>query len=131
MTDGEKTPRKKAARRPARMKAYATFDAWRAGQSPAHRRLIGTLRRLVADAAPALEESVKWGNGCWLKGKSPIVYLHAETDHLHFGFFHGATLDDPRGLLHGKGKYVRHVKVHRPADIDAAALRAFVRQASR
>jgi len=112
-------------------KAYATFDLYLADQSPVNQKVIRALRRFVKRVAPKLEESVKWGNGCWLKGKAPVSYVYSAPDHVQFGFFHGAALDDPRGLLEGSGEYVRHVKVRATRDIDEAAFGALLRQAAR
>jgi len=39
------------------------------------------------------------------------AYLNAFGAHVNVGFFHGAALDDPAGLLEGSGKRVRHVKL--------------------
>jgi hypothetical protein len=100
--------------------AYLSFDAYAADQTAFHRRLIAPLRRFVAATAPGLVEAVKWGNGCWLAGKAPVAYVYADVDHLQFGFFRGASLRDPLGLLHGNGQYVRHIKLRRPADLDRA-----------
>jgi hypothetical protein len=50
---------------------------------------------------------------------------------VQFGFFRGAALDDKKGLLEGKGQYVRHIKVHSAADIDRTAIAALLRQAMR
>lgn len=115
----------------AKMKAYASFDLYLADQPPKNRTVIRALRRFVGRAAPKLTESVKWGNGCWVKGKAPVSYVYSAPDHVQFGFFRGASLDDPRGLLQGKGEYVRHVKLRTPKDLDEAAFRALLRQAAR
>lgn len=112
-------------------KAYSSFDDYVADQSRLHRRLIAALRPFVARVAPDLQESVKWGNGCWLAGKVPVCYVYAAPDYLQFGFFRGATLADPGGLLHGDGQYVRHAKVREPGDVDEAAFAALLRQAIR
>ena len=114
-----------------KMKAYATFALYLAGQSPKNRAVLRALRGFVKGAAPGLEESVKWGNGCWLKDGSPVAYVYSDTDHVQFGFLRGASLRDPKGLLQGKGQYVRHVKVRRAADIDPGAFGALLRQAVR
>ena len=81
--------------------------------------------------APELEEAVKWGNGCWVKGKAPVAYVYSDKDHVQFGFIRGASLKDPKSLLVGKGQYVRHVKVRAVKDIDEAAFWALLRQAAR
>ena len=114
-----------------KMKAYATFDLYLADQPPKNRTLIRALRKFVKRAAPKLQESVKWGNGCWLNGKAPVSYVYSAPDYVQFGFFRGASLEDPKRVLEGKGQYVRHIKVRTPRDIDETAFRALLRQASR
>jgi hypothetical protein len=114
-----------------KMKRYATFDEFYADQTPKNRSILRGLRKLVKRTAPALEESVKWGNGCWIQGKAPVCYAHVEPDHLQFGFFAGASLEDPKGLLVGKGQYVRHIKLRKPADIQERAFAALLKQAAR
>jgi hypothetical protein len=113
------------------MKAYATFDLYLADQPPRNQKLIRALRAFVERTAPKLTESVKWGNGCWLKGTAPVAYVYSAPDHVQLGFFRGASLADPRHLLEGKGEYVRHVKVRKSVDIDAAAFGALLRQAGK
>ena len=114
----------------ARMKAYASFDDYLAGQSPKNQKVIRALRKFVKRTEPSLSESVKWGNGCWLGKKGPVAYVYADTDHVQFGFFRGSSLKDPKGLLVGKGEYVRHTKVRRPSEIDERAFAALLRQAA-
>ena len=64
-----------------KMKAYATFDQYLTDQPARNQRIIRVLRKFVKRAAPQLDESVKWGNGCWVKGKAlwPTRILHATT----------------------------------------------------
>lgn len=114
-----------------KMKTYTTFDLYLADQTPKNRTLIRTLRKFVKRVAPKLQESVKWGNGCWVKGTAPISYVYSTPTYVQFGFFHGASLADPHGLLEGKGQCVRHIKVRTAKDIDEAAFGALLRQAAR
>ena len=113
------------------MKRYATFDEYFADQPSKNRSIIRALRKFVERKAPQLEESVKWGNGCWLKGKVPVAYVYSAPDHVQFGFFAGARLKDPKGLLRGEGKYVRHIRLVKPSGIDEPAFRALLKQAAR
>jgi hypothetical protein len=48
-------------------------------------------------------------------------YVNAFSAHVNIGFFHGALLDDPAGLLEGAGKRMRHVKLvwAKPVNTDA------------
>ena len=114
-----------------KMKRYASFDEYFADQAPKNRSTIRALRRFVERAAPRLQESVKWGNGCWLKGETPVAYVYSAPDHVQFGFFAGARLKDPKGLLLGAGKFVRHIRLLKPSEIDEPAFRALLKQAVR
>ncbi len=113
------------------MKAYASFDKYLAGQKPAHQRIIRALRRFVKRVEPKLTESVKWGNGCWLKGKAFVSYVYSGPEYVQFGFVAGSRLKDPKKLLHGGGKYVRHLRVFKPSDIDRRYFAALLRHAVR
>lgn len=112
-----------------KMKAYPSFDAYLADQPAKNQAIIRALRRFVKKAQPRLVESVKWGNGCWLKDNKPVAYVYSEKGFVQFGFFRGSSLKDPKGLLEGKGQYVRHIKVRGPSVIDRAAFTALLKQA--
>ena len=114
--------------KPQKMKAYASFAEWKTDQSMKNQTLITALSRLVKNAAPELTPTVKWGQGCWTLGDAPKIYFHAEPDHVQFGFYAGAKLKDPEGLLAGSGKHVRHVKVCTPRGIPREALVRLVGQ---
>jgi hypothetical protein len=119
-----------------KMKKYASFDDYLDDQPTKNRSIIRALRRFVKRVEPKLEESVKWGNGCWVKerapkGKVPVSFVYSAPDHVQFGFLHGSALKDPKGLLEGNGQYVRHVKIRKPSDIDEDVFKAFLRQAAR
>src|SRR5436189_3627281 len=49
-------------------------------------------------------------------------YVNAFKDHVNVGFFRGAEIADPEGLLEGTGKFMRHVKLRPEGDVNAAAL---------
>ena len=114
--------------KPRKMKAYASFADWKKDQSAKHRKLICQIERLVEDVAPHFTTSVKWGQGCWVDGATPKLYVHAEDDHLQFGFFNGSSLEDPHDRLVGSGKYVRHIKVRSTRDLDDPTVLPLVRQ---
>jgi hypothetical protein len=114
--------------KPQKMKAYSSFDEWKSDQSASNQRLIVALSRIVKQTAPEFTPSVKWGQGCWTVEEAPKVYIHAEPDHVQFGFYAGATLKDPGALLVGKGKHVRHLKVFTTRGIPRKALVALLEQ---
>jgi hypothetical protein len=113
-----------------KMKKYASFNDYLKDQAPQNQAVIGALRRFVKRVEPKLKESVKWGNGCWIGSNGPVAYVYSATEYVQFGFFYGSFLKDPRGLLEGKGKYVRHTKVRDASEIDERAFAALLKQAS-
>lgn len=62
---------------------------------------------------------------------APFAYVGAFKEHINVGFFHGAFLPDPAGLLNGTGKQMRHVKVKPGVAVDEAALEALIAAAYR
>jgi hypothetical protein len=58
-------------------------------------------------------------------------YVNAFTAHVNVGFFQGAGLPDPNGLLEGTGKFMRHVKLRPGNDVDAGALLELIEAAYR
>ena len=55
-----------------------------------------------------------------------FVYVNAYTAHVNVGFFRGAELRDPAGILEGGGKYMRHVKLRLNRDTDEMGLRDLI-----
>lgn len=59
-------------------------------------------------------------------GEAAFAYVGAFRAHASVGFFGGAELADPAGLLEGTGKYMRHVKLRLDRDIDTRALMSLI-----
>jgi hypothetical protein len=95
---------------------------------PRQREVVRALREFVLREGPELHEAVKWGAPCYL-GKKLVCSIAAHADHTNLEFYRGASLKDPRGLLEGTGKSLRHVKFHAPDDVKGAALRPMLREA--
>jgi hypothetical protein len=57
---------------------------------------------------------------------APFGYVNVFTNHMNVGFFCGAELDDPEGLLQGSGKRMRHVKLKPGGSVDPAALNILI-----
>lgn len=53
---------------------------------------------------------------------APFGYVNSFKSHVNVGFFYGAMLADPAGLLDGSGKRMRHVKLKPGSQLNAAAL---------
>src|ERR1051325_760051 len=53
---------------------------------------------------------------------APFGYVNVFTAHVNVGFFCGAALQDPAGMLEGTGKRMRHVKLKPGSEPDFSAL---------
>ncbi len=62
-------------------------------------------------------------------GEAAFGYVNAFTAHVNVGFFLGAEIADPSGLLTGTGKFMRHVKLLPETDVDATALTKLIKTA--
>jgi hypothetical protein len=62
-------------------------------------------------------------------GDAAFAYVNAFRAHVNVGFFRGAEIADPRGLLEGTGKFMRHVKLRPGHDVDAGALMKLIETA--
>lgn len=92
------------------------------------REMCQKLHDLVQETAPELTVGIKWSRPVYaLNGQ--VCYLQAHSSHINVGFWRGAELDDPKGLLAGTGKSMRHVKIKRDEEIPHQALQALLRQA--
>ena len=60
-------------------------------------------------------------------GDVPFAYVSVFTSHANVGFFYGAELPDPAGLLEGNGKRMRHVKLRPGTPLKKAALTKLVK----
>lgn len=60
-----------------------------------------------------------------------FAYVGTFSAHVNVGFFQGASLADPSGLLQGSGKRMRHVKLRWAEPVDETALGALIETAYR
>jgi hypothetical protein len=79
------------------------------------RKCGGDVRELIHDGCPvACVEDAAFG------------YVNIFKTHVNVGFFCGAVLNDPAGLLEGTGKYMRHVKIRPGCEINSTALNTLI-----
>lgn len=106
------------------------------GSSPEVREIAEALRLLIAEILPGVTEVVWEKQGIAGYGIGPkkmseqFCYINPLKNHVNFGFYYGADLDDPSGLLEGTGKSLRHVKIRSKGEGARAELRKLLQQAS-
>jgi len=108
------------------VKRDPAIDIWLNEQAPElgaiARMWFGRMRNCGDDVRELMHD------GCPVAcvADAPFGYVNAFRAHVNVGFFLGAELDDPMGLLQGTGRRMRHVKI-RPGDhVDVAALGALI-----
>jgi len=53
-------------------------------------------------------------------------YVNAFKAHVNVGFFLGAEIADPEGLLEGTGRFMRHVKLKPGTEVQDSALQLLI-----
>jgi hypothetical protein len=100
------------------------------GSTPEVRSLVGTLRKIVAEAAPTAVEKVKGGwRTITYEDEGIVCYIAPLRKHVDLGFYDGVRLRDPDKLLEGHGKKLRHIKIWKENDIRQAEFRELVKEA--
>ena len=89
------------------------------------RHWFEVLRRCGEDVREVLHD----GQPTVCVGDAAFAYVDAFTAHVNVGFFQGAELPDPAGLLEGRGRFMRHVKLRPGRAIDDAALESLIETA--
>lgn len=82
------------------------------------RPIVSELKKVILAIDPDACEVVRLGDRAATYGVGPkkmkegYVYILPHKSWVNLGFFRGAILDDPNGLLEGTGKNMRHIKIH-------------------
>ncbi len=91
-----------------------------------HSGKLGAIARhwfdVIRDCGDDVRELLHDGHPTACIADAAFAYVNAFKAHVNVGFFRGAELADPVGLLEGTGKYMRHVKLRPDGAIDATAL---------
>ena len=104
----------------------AAIDAW----MKAHAGELGAIARKWFEVMRKCGDEVRelLHDGCPVAclGDAPFGYVNVFTAHVNVGFFQGAALPDPAGLLQGAGKCMRHVKLRPGTATNDAALKRLI-----
>jgi hypothetical protein len=84
---------------------------------------------LMRACGPDVREAIHDGCPVACIADAPFGYVDVFTAHANVGFFQGASLPDPKRLLQGTGKFMRHVKLKPGVAVDAPSLDALIRAA--
>jgi hypothetical protein len=84
---------------------------------------------VIRDSGDEVRELLHDGHPTACVRDAAFAYVNAFTAHVNVGFFRGAELPDPKGILEGSGKVMRHVKLSPEREVDGAALTMLIRAA--
>lgn len=116
-------------RLPAAVRLDPTVDLWLKSQASELGALATTWFARMRECGHDVREVMHDGCPTACVGDSAFGYVGVFKAHMNVGFFRGADLPDPGGLLEGTGKHMRHVKIRPGVDVDAAALAILIGKA--
>src|SRR6185295_2584794 len=101
-------------------------------------KLALRVRALVLEElAPCYENiydaysAVAIGYGSSERLSDGILHIAVYSKHVNLGFNDGATLDDEKGILQGKGSRIRHITIKTTEDLSKPEIRSYIRRAKR
>jgi hypothetical protein len=92
------------------------------------RSLVRQLHPGVVEVVWPHQGTVGWGVGP-RKMSEHYAYLAVHPTHVNLGFYRGASLPDPAGLLGGTGKAMRHIRIERAGDVARPEIAALLKEA--
>lgn len=114
---------------PGAVKRDPAIDAWMR-QHPGD---LGAIAQrwfeVMRGCGDGVRELLHDGHPTACVGDAAFGYVNAFRAHVNVGFFRGAEIADPHGLLEGTGKFMRHVKLGPGREVDAMALRKLIETA--
>ena len=114
---------------PDSVKRDPAVDAW----MRRHADDLGAIARrwfeVMRHCGDDVRELLHDGHPTACVGDAAFAYVNAFTSHVNVGFFCGVELADPRRLLEGTGKFMRHVKLRPEVEVNAAAMNNLIEAA--
>jgi hypothetical protein len=92
-----------------------------------HGEIVAVLRRIIRAAALGIEERISWGMPCYFQNAMVCSIMSCKA-HVNLQLIKGARLTDPRRLLQGTGKGMRHLKLGTSSQIPAAQVKRWIRE---
>ena len=100
------------------------------------RALATEARALIAKLFPKAEEKIYFG---WRVARFSLdgtmtgqfIAIGPHKKHVNLYFMNGIELDDPKGLMTGDGKKMRHVALTETKQLKSAALKALIKASAK
>ena len=114
---------------PSSVKRDPAIEVW----MREHSDELGTIAQrwfeAMRESGDDVRELLHDGHPTACVGDAAFAYVNAFTAHVNVGFFRGAEIADPSGLLEGTGRFMRHVKLRPDRPVDGKALKELINNA--
>jgi hypothetical protein len=85
------------------------------------------LRNIILEMFPDMNENIKWNNLVYEKnGYVCAILIH--KNHVNLEFWRGTEIQDPKNLLEGTGKKMRHIKIESESQINKEYIKKFIEE---
>lgn len=107
---------------PTSVKRDPSIDAWMRHHTGELGEIAKHWFAMMRQCGDDVREVLHDGHPTACVGDAAFAYVNVFKAHVNVGFFRGAEIADPAGLLDGTGKFMRHVKIRPGSVLDSAAL---------
>ena len=107
---------------PRSVKRDPAIEVWMKDQSGALAAIARFWFEVIRDCGDDVRELLHDGHPTACVNDAAFAYVNV-------GFFRGAELANPKGLLEGTGKFMRHVKLRPDAEVDVTPLTELIESA--
>ncbi|NMC36039.1 DUF1801 domain-containing protein [Candidatus Beckwithbacteria bacterium] len=90
-------------------------DAYIEKQKTPQKEICQTIRQIIFDTFPDMQEEMKWGVPAYGNGQYYIVAL---KDHVNLGFSLKGLINEDMALFDGGGKTMKHITISSIKNID-------------
>jgi hypothetical protein len=104
----------------------AAIDAWLRDRPDELGEMARSWFEVMRGCGEDVRELLHDGHPTACIGDAAFGYVNVFRAHVNVGFFQGAELTDPHGMLEGTGKFMRHVKLRPEREVDAVALKKLI-----
>ncbi|MCG8334101.1 MAG: DUF1801 domain-containing protein [Proteobacteria bacterium] len=114
---------------PGSVKKDPAIDDWFRGHADELGMIAKSWFEVMRNCGEDIREILHDGHPTVCVADAAFAYVNVFKTHVNVGFFHGNQLPDPKGLLEGTGKFMRHVKLRPEATTDREALKKLIEDA--
>lgn len=111
---------------------FGSFEDLLASTTVALQPVVKELKKVILSIDPQAHEVVRLGDRAATYGLGPrkmkegYTYILPHKSWVNLGFYQGATLADPDGILEGTGKKLRHVKIKSIEEANAENVKTLI-----